>query len=512
MPQNQPPRARPGLTLFAACLGFVVVILDVSVVNVATEALAGEFGGGLSGLEWVINGYTLTFAAFLLTAGAMGDRFDPKRIFMWGFALFAVTSLACGAAPSLLALVTARILQGIGAAMIVPSSLSIVNTNFSSPARRTRAVSLWAASGGLALALGPVVGGVLVDTLGWRSIFYVNIPIAIVGILLTKAYALPAPARALSARRSLDLPGQLLAVIGLGTLTGAIVEANSKGWTSVLVLTCLAVFVLALIGFVAVERRSADPMLPLHLFGRKAFSSTSLIGVLLNFAFYGLIFVFSLFFQQVWTYSPIVAGLAFLPMTAAIMIANLACGPLVKRYGARTVLITGNTLAAVGYLATVPFIGSASYPAIVVQLLVAGFGIGLVVPSMTNAMLGSVDPANAGIASGVLNASRQLGGLLGVAVMGLLVGEATSGHFLSGLRVALVCAVAALAVSGVLSAVGIRTSGAADAAPAAISPKAAPLPAALPAPGSPIGTSASPQLNPTRERPTAAVDELASDR
>ncbi|ORT54262.1 MFS transporter [Streptomyces sp. CB03238] len=467
MTRQQPPTtARPGLTLFAACLGFVVVILDVSVVNVATKALAGDFGGSLSGLEWVINGYTLTFAAFLLTAGAMGDRFDPKHIFIWGFALFAVTSLACGAAPSLVALIAARVIQGIGAAMIVPSSLSLVNTNFPDPARRTRAVSLWAAAGGLALAVGPVVGGVLVDWLGWRSIFYVNIPIALVGIVLTKMYALPAPARDRSVRRSLDLPGQLLAVVGLGTLTAAIVEANAQGWTSPLVLVCAAVFLVSLIAFIAVERRSSDPMLPLHLFGRKAFSSTSLIGVLLNFAFYGLIFVFSLFFQQVWSYSPITAGLAFLPMTAAIMAANLACGPLVKRYGARTVLLTGNTLAAVGYLTTVPVVGSASYAAMAVQFLVAGFGIGLVVPSMTNAMLGAVDPANAGIASGVLNASRQLGGLIGVAVMGLLVGQATSGHFLSGLRAALIAAVVALVISAVLSATGIRGAGAPTPSPA----------------------------------------------
>ncbi|MER5429008.1 MFS transporter [Streptomyces sp. NPDC002588] len=456
MPQNQPHKARPGLTLLAACLGFVVVILDVSVVNVATKALAAEFGGSLSGLEWVINGYTLTFAAFVLTAGAMGDRYDPKQIFMLGFALFAVTSLACGAAPSLVTLIAARVVQGLGAAMIVPSSLSIVNTNFPDPAERTRAVSLWAAAGGLALALGPVVGGLLVDSLGWRSIFYVNVPIAAVGIVLVRAYARPVPARDTSVRRSLDLPGQLLAVVGLGALTGAIVEANAQGWTSATVLTCLAVFLIALVGFIAAERRSTDPMLPLQLFGRRAFTSTSLIGVLLNFSFYGLIFVFSLFFQQVWDYSPIVAGLAFLPMTAAIMIANLSCGPLVKRHGARPVLITGNSLAAVGYLATVPVVGSGSYVQMAVQFVVAGFGIGLVVPSMTNAMLGSVDPANAGIASGVLNASRQLGGLIGVAVMGLLVGQASSDHFLSGLRSALVWAVAALLISVVLSAIGLR--------------------------------------------------------
>ncbi|MGW4687044.1 MFS transporter [Streptomyces sp. NPDC004244] len=455
-----PAAARPGPTLFAACLGFVVVILDVSVVNVATKALAADFGGSLSGLEWVINGYTLTFAAFLLTAGALGDRFDPKGIFVLGFGLFAATSLACGAAPTLVTLIAARVLQGIGAAMIVPSSLSLVNTNFPDPARRTRAVSLWAAAGGLALALGPVVGGLLVDSLGWRSIFYVNLPIAAVGILLTQRYAQAAPARDRSRRRSLDLPGQLLAIVGLGALTTAIVEANARGWGSALVVTCLVVFAAALAGFLVVEGRSADPMLPLHLFGRRAFSATSLIGVLLNFAFYGLIFVFSLFFQQVWDYSPITAGLAFMPMTGAIMAANLSCGPLVKRYGARTVLLVGNVLAAVGYLGTIPAVGSGSYPAVIGQFLVAGFGIGLVVPAMTNAMLGAVDPANAGIASGVLNASRQLGGLIGVAAMGLLVGEAASEHFTSGLRAALVSAVIALAVAAVLSATGIRKAAA----------------------------------------------------
>ncbi|MFF3431850.1 MFS transporter [Streptomyces sp. NPDC002602] len=475
MTHHEPaPAARPGPTLFAACLGFVVVILDVSVVNVATKALTADLGGSLAGLEWVINGYTLTFAAFLLTAGALGDRFDPRRIFVSGFALFAVTSLACGAAPTLVTLIAARVLQGVGAALIVPSSLSLVNSNFPDPARRTKAVSLWAAAGGLALALGPVVGGLLVDSLGWRSIFYVNVPIAAVGILLTQRYARAAPPRDPSRRRTLDLPGQLLAIAGLGALTGAIVEANTRGWGDALVITCLVVFAAALVGFLAVERRGADPMLPLHLFRRRAFSATSLIGVLLNFAFYGLIFVFSLFFQQVWEFSPISAGLAFLPMTGAIMAANLACGSLVKRFGARGVLLTGNLLAALGYLAVIPAVGSGSYPAVIVQFLVAGIGIGLVVPAMTNAMLGAVDPVNAGIASGVLNASRQLGGLIGVAVMGLLVGQAAAGHFVTGLRAALVSAAIALAVAAVLSATGIRRAQApAPAARAAATPAAA---------------------------------------
>ncbi|MEU5186770.1 MFS transporter [Streptomyces klenkii] len=475
MSQSEPSTAKRKLSLLAACLGFVVVILDVSVVNVATDALSKDFGGSLSGLEWVINGYTLTFAAFLLSTGSLGDRFDPKRIYQVGFALFAVASFACGASTTLVALIVSRVVQGLGAAMIVPSSLSIVNKSFPDAGERAKAVSLWAAAGGLALALGPVVGGVLIDQLGWRSIFFVNVPIAVAGIWLTQANA-PATVRAADApRRSFDLLGQVLAVVALGTFTAAIIEANGRGWGSAFVIGCLVAFAVATIAFVAAEKRSSDPMLPLHLFGRKAFTSTSLIGVLVNFAFYGLIFVFSLFFQSVWDYSPIVAGLAFLPMTAAIMTANLSCGPLAKRYGARAVLITGSSLAALGYLGTLPAVHSGSYFAIVAQFLVAGFGIGLVVPAMTNAMLSAVDSGNIGIASGVLNASRQLGGLIGVAITGLIVGDAKSDTFTSGLQTALGWAVAALVGCALLSAFGIHRAAKAKAAAA---PAAATAPTA----------------------------------
>ncbi|WNI16061.1 MFS transporter [Actinacidiphila sp. ITFR-21] len=455
---HSPDDARKrGLTLLASCLGFVVVILDVSVVNVATKVLNKDFGSSLSGLEWVINGYTLTFAAFLLTTGALGDRLAPKYVFQLGFALFAVTSLVCGLSVSLPMLIAARVVQGVGAAMIVPSSLSLVNGAFPDQAERTRAVSLWAASGGLALALGPVIGGVLISLLGWRSIFLVNVPIAAIGIWLTAANA-PGNLQATGGRRrSFDLPGQTLAVVCLGALTAGVVEANGLGWGSVTVTTCLAVFVLAAIGFVVAEGRSTDPMLPLRMFRHRAFTATALTGLLLNFSFYGLIFVFSLFFQSSWGYSPIVTGCAFLPMTAMIMVSNLACGPLTKRFGVRAVLVTGNAVGAAGYLAMLPAVHSGGgYAGIAVPFLVAGAGIGLVVPAMTNAMLAAAEPGTAGIASGVLNGSRQIGGLIGVAVMGLLVGDSSAASFVSGLRSALVCAAVALAAGIALGALGVR--------------------------------------------------------
>lgn len=464
MSQPAPRSLNRNLTLLAACLGFVVVILDVSVVNVATNALSEDFGESLSGLQWVINGYTLTFAAFLLSAGALGDRFDSTRIFQVGFALFAITSLACGASPTLLVLVVSRMVQGLAAALIVPASLTIVNNTFPDKIARTKAVSLWAAAGGLALAAGPVVGGLLIEQFGWQSIFFMNLPIALAGIWLAQANAPRVAGRSTSpVRRSIDIPGQVLAVVGLGALTAGIIEANSLGWFSPLVITCLAVFLLSLVAFIIIEQRHHDPMLPLKLFGRKAFTSTSLIGVLLNFAFYGLIFTFSLFFQKGWGYSPIDAGLALLPMTAAIMLANLACGPLTKKFGARTVMIGGNTLATLGFLALVPVAHTNSYLAFLAQFLIAGFGIGLVVPAMTNAMLSAVDKSNAGIAAGVLNASRQLGGLLGVAILGLFIGGSSASSFVSGLQPAVILAAVAFAISALLSTFGIpRQAGTAE--------------------------------------------------
>jgi DHA2 family methylenomycin A resistance protein-like MFS transporter len=432
---------RKNLSLVSACLAFVIVILDVSVVNVALQQIYAQFEGSLSRLEWVVNGYTLTFASFLLTTGSLGDRFGPKRVFLVGFALFALASWLCATADSLFLLIVFRLLQGVGAALVVPASLAIVNQTFAEADERSRAIGLWAAAGGMALALGPVFGGALISVFGWRSIFYVNIPIAALGIAIAYVFVVE---KTTLIERSIDIAGQVLTVSALGCLTYALIQINAYGLGSQQILLSTAGFVVTTALFILVERRAAAPMLPLHLFANKQFTASALIGILINFAFYGLVFLFSLYFQYSWRYSPLQTGLAFLPMTGAIMLANLYSAKLMVRSGFRKTLLIGTGVAAVGYICIVPFLGDYSYSKMFVQFIFAGFGIGLAVPAVTNAMVSSADSRHIGIASGVLNASRQIGGLIGVASMGLLLGDFGPESFNQGIGPALVTASLAL--------------------------------------------------------------------
>lgn len=447
-------QTRKTLALLASCLAFIIVILDVSVVNVALKSLHAEFPSTIAQLEWVINGYTLTFAAFLLTAGALGDQLGPKKVFIAGFVLFALASFLCGVAPNLLALIIYRLLQGLGAALVVPASLAIVNQTFPEKNARSRAISVWAAAGGMALALGPVFGGLLISIASWRAIFFVNVPIALAGSLI--AWRCVRQDGANTAGRVIDISGQILAALALGGLTLALIQVGSSGVGSPLVIGGVGLFGVSSLAFVYVENSKKQPMLPLHLFKNSHFACSSLIGILVNFAFYGLIFLFSLFFQYAWSYSPLDTGLAFLPMTGSIMIANLLCGKLMVNHGYRAVLACGSLLAAFGYLSMLPFVGDGRYAHIGVQFVIAGFGIGLAVPAMTNAMVSSTEQRFIGIASGVLNASRQIGGLIGVALIGLIVGGVTPERFASGMVPALLCSIAALSIGSVISVVGLR--------------------------------------------------------
>lgn len=443
--------ARPSgtlITFVAVCLGGIVVFLDVSVVNVATTAMARQLHGTVTDLEWVVNGYTLTFGALLLTAGTLTDRIGATTVFRAGFALFGLASLASALAPSLPVLAAARFVQGVGGALLIPSALAILRATYPDHARRTRAIGVWSAiAGSVALAAGPVVGGALVSQFGWRSIFLVNLPITAVGCWLVRG------ATARSAR-SLDLTGQLLAVLSLGSLTTAIVEAGRLGWASPLVDTCLAVFVVALAAFVYAESRTAAPMMPLRMYGSGGFTVATAVAALVNISFYGLLFVLSLFFQRTWHESPIAAGLAFLPMTASIMLGNLTSGTLIRRFGARATIVAASALAAVGYGAAFPAVGGHSYVWLAVPLLLVGASAGVVVPATTNAVLSAVDPESAGTAAGAFNTLRQLGGIVGVAVMGLVAGAGTA----AGVGACVLLAGATQVVSVILAAAGIRGS------------------------------------------------------
>jgi DHA2 family methylenomycin A resistance protein-like MFS transporter len=443
------------MALFAASLGGLIVFLDVSAVNLATSAINRDLGGSLAALEWVVNGYTLAFSAFLLTAGGLGDRFGAARVFAIGVSAFAAASLVCAVSPNLTCLIAGRIVQGVAGAMVLPAALSMLHAAYPDVTARTKAVGTWAATASLALALGPVLSGVMVSAVGWRYIFVLNVPVAAVAV-----WAASGPRKAHTAPGSrgkarLDVRGQVLAVIAVATLTTAIIQANESAALA-LIPICAVVSVAAFGAFVWVEHRSAAPMLPLAVFRSAPFDLACLIGMLINFAFYGLLFIYSLYFQRSWHYSALSAGLAFLPISVATGISNFMGSRLDARWGSRTVLIIGNVLGTGGYVALVPFTHVHSYAAIIGQFVFIGLGMGLLVPAATTTVLHAADADKVGVASGTFNALRQLGGLLGIAVMSLIVGSSSASSLTAGLRACLICAGAAYFISLILTLVGVR--------------------------------------------------------
>ena len=318
----------------------------------------------------------------------------------------------------------------------------------------------WGAAGGIALAAGPVLGGLLVTHVGWRSIFLINLPIGIAGVALTLRYAAAtdtATVTAAARTRSIDLPGQLAAILALITLTVCLTEAARYGWHHPLVYGALLLSVVSTVVFLCVESRSTEPMLPLSLFQTATFSVASAAGVIVNFAYYGLIFVFSLFFQIEQRLSAQWTGLAFLPMTVILMGVNILAGRLLNRIGAKKLMIAGMVIAASGYLLLLPVSINGSYWTLVVPMLIAASGIAVMVPTMTNVTLSSVDASRSGIASGILNSARQVGGMLGVAVFGFFVRDTGPDAFMQGMHLSIMTAAALLLCGSVMCRYGIRT-------------------------------------------------------
>jgi MFS transporter, DHA2 family, methylenomycin A resistance protein len=443
---------RPGLApLVATSLGFAVIQLDVTVVNVGVKQIGASFGGGVAQLQWVVSSYTLMFAALILVAGSLADRFGAKRVFSVGYAVFVLASAACGLAPGITALIAARAVQGVGAAMLGSCSLALLNHAVTEPRRRARAIGLWAAGASAALSGGPVVGGILIATLGWRSIFFINVPIGLLGLWLTRRHVLETPR---SAHRGVDIGGGATAIAALALFAAAVIQAGTHGFTGPWVIAGLALSGLAAVAFVWTEARAAEPMLPLALFRRREFAAPVAIGFLVNICFYGLIFVFSLLFQDQHHMSALRAGLAFLPMTAAILAANLLSGRVSVAIGpGRTILVglAAMTAGCAGLLWAGP---GTTYPAMLAQQVLLGGGIGLLVPPMTGVLLSGAQRSRSGVASGALTAFRQAGSLLGVALFGSLI--ATGGCFFGGLHAALFISIAVLAASAALTRILAR--------------------------------------------------------
>jgi len=413
----EPATASPRWTLVATSFGLGMALLDVTAGNVAVPSIQTDLGTGIGGLSWVIDGYTLTFASALLLAGGLGDRLGAKRVFTGGLALFSVASLLCGIAPGVGLLVGARMLQGLGAALFMPSSLALLARAYPEPRRRAQAIGFWSALTAIAGGSGPLVGGVLTSTLGWRSIFLVNLPLGLAGIVLTARFVRPAPA---SGGRHLDLPAQLVAALSLGALTWSLVERAERGWGSPAVLLALAAGLGGLALFVRMERAAAQPMLPPRLFRNPTFASTSAGALLYAAGFFGGLLVLSLYFQRVRGEAAVLAGLHLSAITATFCVASILGGRLAGRHGPRVPILVGLGLLATGAFGLSVATAGGSFAVLGPLLALLGLGAGLVAPPMNAAILASVEPGLAGIGSGVLNASRQIGTALGVAVFASL--------------------------------------------------------------------------------------------
>jgi DHA2 family methylenomycin A resistance protein-like MFS transporter len=414
--------------LIALSCGFFMVLLDSTVLNVALPAIEHTFGGSLESLQWTVNSYTLLFASLLLTGGALADSYGSRRIFCLGLLIFSTASLLCSIATSIALLIGARVLQGIGAAILVPASLSLITHLFTDPKERAKAVSIWAGIASLAVASGPLIGGLLVDTFGWRSVFLVNVPCGGVAILLTYLSIPPTPVR----KRGLDLPGQVLAIASCCALTYGLIE-----WGHVAPVLIAASFGIALIAgsaFVMVEARSSQPMMPLSLLRSWDTSATLLIGLLYQLSFYGLLFVFALFFQNTYHFSAITTGLAFLPQTAVgSFLLLFVTGRLMRRMRSSTMIVLSMILAAVGMLVILLGIHT-TFPVVMGGEALIGVCVGFIVSPMTALVLINTPKEQSGIASALLNAARQVGGVLGVALLGAALGNSAT---VAGMQTAL---------------------------------------------------------------------------
>lgn len=425
----------------AACLGFFVVQLDVSVVNVGLGALKAAFDTNLTGLQWVINSYALTFSALLIFGGSCGDKLGAKPVFVGGFIVFTLSSLGCGLAGSMVQLISFRCVQGLGAALMIPTSLTLLRLNFTNPEQRKAAVALWGASGGIALAAGPVLGGRMIEHLGWRSVFLINIPLGLLAIALTLRYTPASP----KVEKRIDVYGQVTIALALALLTYGLTEASERGW-SLIPLSVLALSCLVLLAFVLIEQRVAAPMIPVRLARNTVLIAMMLTGSVINFTFYGVVFVLSIYFQTIVGYDAVRTGLAFIPLTAVMTLSSLASARLGRHFSALRIMTLGTGLQVCGFLILSRISPDSASWMLDSALIIVGIGSAATVPSMNNTMLAAVTQQDAGIASGLMSSARQVGGVLGVAIFGLLIAHAERPAFTQGMSTSMLLCVAALAL------------------------------------------------------------------
>jgi EmrB/QacA subfamily drug resistance transporter len=444
--------------LMACVLGSGMVMLDATVVNVALRRIGADLDAGLAGLQWTLTGYTLTLAALILLAGSLSDRLGRRRMFLIGVVWFAIASALCGLAPSIGTLVAARALQGVGGALLTPGSLAIITASFA-PEERPRAIGAWSGLGGVAAAVGPFLGGWLVQVGSWRLIFLINLPVALLVVTITARYV--PESRDPTASGRLDLPGTVFGALGLAGVSYASIAAGDVGLTATTWISG-AVGLLALAAFVGIERRSPAPLVPLSLFSSRQFTGANLVTFSVYAALGAVFFLLLLQLQVVAGFSPLVAGTSLLPVTAMMLALSARSGELAQRIGPRLQMTAGPLIAALGLVLTLRIGPDASYVADVLPgVVLFGLGLATLVAPLTAAVLAAAPDRNAGVASGVNNAVARAAGLLAVAALPAVAGLGGSDYqdpvaFADGFRVAMLACVGSLVAGAVLAAVTIR--------------------------------------------------------
>ncbi|MCU1381044.1 MAG: drug resistance transporter [Acidimicrobiales bacterium] len=414
MKQLTPAADRRWAALAVLCVALIVVTMDTTILNVALPSLVRDLHAGASGLAWIVDGYTLVFAGLLLTAGSLGDRYGRRGAFGTGLALFAAASAASALAGTTGQLVAMRALTGVGAALVFPATLSILIHVFTDPQERQKAIAVWAGTAGIGIGLGPVAGGFLLRHFSWGSVFWVNVPLCLLALVGAR-FLLPPSDRTTG---KLDPKGAALSIAGLGALVYGIIEGPDRGWSSSLVLGSFAVALVAFASFVAVELGQREPMLDLRLFRNPRFSAASLSVTTLYFALFGVIFFQTQHLQFVLGYDPLGAGLRSLPFAVVLLVVANTTPRLVARAGTRAVIVTGLSVVAAAMLLRTQFDAGSTYAAIFWNQCLFALGMGLTIAPATASIMGSVPPERAGVGSAINDTTRQVGGALGVAVMG----------------------------------------------------------------------------------------------
>jgi EmrB/QacA subfamily drug resistance transporter len=405
-------------TLAAVSFGLFMIMLDNTVVNVALPSIERDLHITISQLEWIVTSYALVFAALLITGGKLADLLGRRKIFVVGLAVFSLSSLACGMAPNAGFLIGARAVQGVGAALMNPATLSIITATFP-PRQRGQAIGIWAGVSALALAIGPLAGGLIVDNIGWNWIFFINVPVGVLGIVVAQFFI--TESRDTSHEQSVDFPGLVTSAGALFALSYALIEGNQRGWSSAEILGLFAAAAVLLVAFLMLESRQRLPMLDLSLFKNSSFVGANVVALLVSLGMFGVFFFISLYVQNILGYSPTRSGAIFLPMTILIILIAPVAGKASDRIGSRWLMGGGMTLLSISLLLYQRVGLHSNFWTLLPSLVLGGIGMALTMSPMTSVAMGSVPVDKAGVGSGVLNSFRQMGGSLGIALMGAIL-------------------------------------------------------------------------------------------